>query len=83
MPTGLAATGMETGNISQWQINSFMTGHNIYHVQQVLADDRPGDNLCSFDSSLFQLFPNIQGKQPSQSSSINKEQMLHFCLVKI
>ena len=41
--------------------NSFLAGHEIYHVRRVLADDRLQGNSCSFGSSPFWLFPTSKG----------------------
>ena len=63
--------------------DSFLMGHELYHVQWVVADDGPRDNSCLFSSSPFRFSSNNQRKQLSQTSSVNRVRSLRFCVVKI
>lgn len=55
-------------------------GHGVSHVHQILDNDGPRGNACLFGSSPFQLFLNIQGKQPSLTSSVKQSMVFTLLL---
>ena len=69
-----------------WQCfnSSFLTGHKMYFVRrgfwQMAGHKIACANLVCLHSDFF---PNIHGKQLSQTSSVNKARSLLFCLMKI